>query len=151
MTPATHLTVISGGKKEEPQGDYIREVFGKKGHLARIIPGYVPRSGQVEMARAIDSGIRNKVHVIAEGPTGTGKSLAYSVPASFHASYHNLRVCIVTANKNLQRQIYEKDLEMLSRAAPWPFTYAVRKGLSSYLCERDLQKEKWRDFLMRLS
>lgn len=144
----TAFTVIDGGLKQEPGGDYIKEALGKGGHLSRVIDGYEPREGQIRMAQAIDNGIRRQVHIIAEGPTGTGKSLAYAVPASYHAAYRGLRVCIVTANKNLQRQIYDKDLELLSKAVPWKFTFAVRKGISSYLCERDLQKEKWRDFLL---
>jgi ATP-dependent DNA helicase DinG len=141
------FTVIPGGQKEEPAGDYLRGVFGKDGHLAKVIPGYEPREGQISMARMIDNGIRKEVHVIAEGPTGTGKSLAYSAPASFHAAYHGKRICIVTANKNLQRQVYEKDLALLADAVPWQFTYAVRKGINSYLCARDFDQEKWRDFL----
>jgi ATP-dependent DNA helicase DinG len=143
------LTVIEGGQKNEPTGDYIKETFGEGGHLSKLIPGYEPRDGQIRMARAIDNGIRKQAHIIAEGPTGTGKSLAYSTPAAYHAAYTGKRVCIVTANKNLQRQIYEKDLALLRDAVPWKFTYAVRKGISSYLCARDRDSEKYREFLLQ--
>jgi ATP-dependent DNA helicase DinG len=144
---SVELVVIDGGRKPEPLGDYIKDTFGKGGSLAKLIPGYEPRAGQMEMAREIDMGIREKVHIIAEGPTGTGKSLAYSVPAAYHAAHSGKRVCIVTANKNLQRQIYEKDLATLRDAVPWKFTYAVRKGISSYACLRDVESQKYREFL----
>lgn len=138
------LVVIDGGKRPEPPGDYINQVFGDKGFLAAQITGYRPRDGQIKLARAIDRGIREGRHVIGEGPTGTGKSLAYSVPAVFHAVHNGKRVCIVTANKNLQRQIYQKDLADLARAVPWTFKYAIRKGQNSYLCLRNFENDDWR-------
>lgn len=122
-----------------PEEDYVRQVFGEGGFLAARIPGYRPREGQIKLARAIDRAIVDGHHVIGEGPTGTGKSLAYSVPAAYHAAKHGKRVCIITANKNLQRQIYQKDLADLQRAVPWKFTYAIRKGLNSYLCMRNFE------------
>ena len=145
MTPL--LTVIQGGRSQ-PEGDYLKEVFGDHGYLAQLFPGYKPRPGQIQLATAIDAAIRDPHHVIGEGPTGTGKSLAYLVPAAYHAVHHGKRVCVVTANKNLQRQIYQKDLADLARAVPWPFTYSIRKGISSYLCRRDLAKEKYRELLL---
>lgn len=146
------LTVINGGKQDEPvidprqrdepvfirdDGNYIRDVFGHQGYLADIIDGYKARRGQVMMTKSIDAVIRSGKHLIVEGPTGTGKSLAYAVPAAYHAAHNKLRICIVTANKTLQSQIYEKDLRTLSRAVPWKFSYSIRKGLGNYLCKRD--------------
>lgn len=145
------LTVIDGGKSENAGRDYLTEVFGEGQYLSKLIDGYKPRNGQIEMARTIDSAIREGRHVIVEGPTGTGKSLAYSTPASFHAAQHKRRICFVTANKNLQRQIFEKDLALLSAAVPWTFTYAVRKGISSYLCQRNFLDERWKDLQGTLS
>lgn len=137
------LVVLDGGKRPEPPGDYIQEVFGPNGYLAAQVSGYLPRPGQIKLARAIDRGIREGYHVTGEGPTGTGKSLAYSVPAVYHAVFNGLRVGIITANKNLQRQIYNKDLADLARAVPWKFRYAIRKGHNSYLCLRDYEDGDW--------
>lgn len=133
---ASKLAVIQGGEKPE---DYLGDVFGEGGHLAKMIPGYRPRPGQIQLAKAIDRSIREGRHVIGEGPTGTGKSLAYAVPASYFAAFEGKKVCIVTANKNLQRQIYQKDLADLARAVPWKFKYAIRKGVNSYLCARNFE------------
>lgn len=127
--------------------DYIDEVFSEGGHLATLFPSYKPRMGQIQIARAIDKAILEGGHVIAEGPTGTGKSLSYAVPASYRAVHDGKKVCIVTANKNLQRQIYLKDLGDLSLAVPWKFSYAIRKGVSSYVCQRNVDSGHWRDGL----
>jgi ATP-dependent DNA helicase DinG len=147
MDKKPEFTVIDGGGERLPGTEYIVDVFGPGGMLAKQIPGYEPRPGQIALARAIDKGIRDRHHVIGEGPTGTGKSLAYAVPAAYHSVHSGRQFCIVTANKTLQGQIATKDLPTLQKAVGWPFTYAVRKGLNSYLCERDYRNGKWRDLL----
>jgi len=141
------LTLIDGGARQAPSTDYIIDVFGTEGYLAKLISGYQPRPGQLKLARSIDKAIINGHHVIGEGPTGVGKSLAYLVPAVFHAAFHGKKVMIVTGNKNLQRQIYGQDLADLDKAVPWGFTYSLRKGVSSYVCLRNLRAEAWRDHL----
>jgi ATP-dependent DNA helicase DinG len=145
-TKIPNLVVLTGGKGQ-PERDYVQDVFGKGGYLDARIDGYQPRDGQIKLARAIDRGIREGRHVIGEGPTGTGKSFAYSVPAAYHAVHSGKRVCIVTANKNLQRQIYQKDLAALAAAVPWPFTYAIRKGVASYLCRRNFEARTYQGLL----
>jgi len=146
QTPNVKLSVIQGGKQDEAT-DYILDVFGQGGYLSRRIQGYRPRQGQIQLARTIDQAIRQGHHVIGEGPTGTGKSLAYAAPAAYHAVHNGLRIGVVTANKNLQRQVYQKDLAELAEATPWNFTYGIRKGISSYLCERNFREGKWREGL----
>jgi ATP-dependent DNA helicase DinG len=131
------------------EGDdkYIADVFGPDGFLSKRIDGYKPRIGQIELAWAIHKGIVEGKHVIGEGPTGTGKSLAYSVPAAYHASKFGKKILIVTANKALQEQIFRKDLLELQEAVPWKFKFAVRKGISNYLCIRDFDSGLYRDLL----
>jgi len=140
------LRVLEGGRVDE-SGDYIEDVFGAKGYLAKLVKGYQPRLGQMALARAIDQGIREGRHVISEGPTGTGKSLAYSVPAAYHAIHSRKKICIVTANKTLQSQIVNKDLEELRAATGWKFSFMIRKGLSNYLCSRDYARGIWSEAL----
>jgi ATP-dependent DNA helicase DinG len=147
----TDLKVIQGpwegSSPPGPPGDYINDVFGNEGYLSKNIPNYQERPSQIALARSIDEAIRTRKHVIAEGPTGTGKSLAYAVPAAYHAVHSGRRFCIVTSNKTLQQQIYSKDLKALREAVPWNFTYAIRKGIGSYLCERDLRSGKYERLL----
>jgi ATP-dependent DNA helicase DinG len=125
-----------------PSADsYIDATFGPSGYLARSWgDGYQPREGQIALARAVDSSIRERGHLLSEAPCGTGKSVAYCVPASYRAATEQKRVVIVTANIALQEQIVEKDLPMLAEILPWQFTFSLMKGRSNYLCRSAYEK-----------
>ena len=114
--------------------NYLDTVFGPEGLLAARFPGYAPRSGQVALANNVDQAIRDSKHLLAEAPTGVGKSLAYSVPATYHAKHGKGRVLIVTANIALQEQLVKKDLPSLAEILPWKFKFALLKGIGNYLC-----------------
>ncbi len=114
--------------------EYLNATFNMGGHLARALEGYKTRQGQVDYAEAVDKAIRAGRHLLVEGATGTGKSLAYSVPATYHAAKHNKRVLMVTSNIALQEQLMTKDLPMLAGAVPWSFSFKMLKGKSNYLC-----------------
>jgi ATP-dependent DNA helicase DinG len=114
--------------------EYINTVFGPTGILARHFEGYVPRPGQIEMARAVGAALEKDEHLLVEAPTGVGKSLAYSVPATHHAANKGKRVVIATANIALQEQLVQKDLPLLAEILPWDFRFALLKGKSNYLC-----------------
>ena len=122
--------------------DYINSVFGPDGVLAHRFEGYVPRQGQIDLALAVDGAIRDGEHVMAEAPTGTGKSIGYSVPASYHAAHEGKRVVIATANIALQEQLVDKDLPLLSDILPWDFSFALIKGRNNYLCHDRLYQEE---------
>ena len=126
---------------------YIDDVFGPTGLLAAALPGYKVRAGQVELARSIDTVLGEGGVLLAEAPTATGKSLAYGVPAAWHAAHNARRVVIVTANIALQEQLVGKDLPLLARVLPWPFTFALAKGINNYLCN-DRLDEATADLLM---
>jgi len=122
--------------------EYIDAVFGPTGILARHFEGYVPRPGQIEMARAVGAALEDDEHLLVEAPTGVGKSLAYSVPATHHAVNEKKRVVIATANIALQEQLVEKDLPLLAEILPWDFRFALLKGKNNYLClDRRYQEE----------
>ena len=121
--------------------DAIKTVFSEDGGLlAREFAGYKERPGQVKLARRIAQSIEAGRHVIGEGPTGTGKSLAYSVPA-IYATQQNTgedddeHVVIVTANIALQEQLVNKDLPLLKKILPVDFSFALLKGIGNYLCK----------------
>ncbi|MCK9521498.1 MAG: DEAD/DEAH box helicase family protein [Proteobacteria bacterium] len=122
--------------------DYINSVFGPDGVLAHRFEGYVPRQGQIDLALAVDGAIRDGEHVMAEAPTGTGKSIGYSVPATYHAAHEGKRVVIATANIALQEQLVNKDLPLLADILPWDFSFALIKGRSNYLCHDRLYQEE---------
>src|SRR5436309_3248041 len=97
---------------------------------AQLPGGGEPRPGQVAMADAVADGIANKRHVVVQAGTGTGKSLAYLVPAILSGQ----KTVVATATKALQDQLAGKDLPFLARHLGRSFRFSVLKGRSNYLC-----------------
>jgi len=110
------------------------EVFGPEGLIAQAHPEYEHRPGQIEMARAVMRAFEEKRHLIVEAGTGTGKTLAYLVPAVAAALSGNGRVIVSTGTKNLQEQLMEKDIPFLQSVLPKPFKATYMKGRNNYLC-----------------
>jgi ATP-dependent DNA helicase DinG len=109
--------------------------FKPNGALAKIIKGYQPRAAQLEMAEAIAKAIDNQQHLIAEAGTGTGKTFAYLVPAILSGK----KVIISTGTKNLQDQLFNKDLPLIRKALKQPFVATLLKGRANYLCTYRLE------------
>jgi ATP-dependent DNA helicase DinG len=108
----------------------LSSFFSSEGALSRIISGYRPRAAQIEMAEAIAHAIEENHHLIAEAGTGTGKTFAYLAPAILSGK----KVIISTGTKNLQDQLFGKDLPIIRQAIKVPFIAALLKGRSNYLC-----------------
>ena len=116
--------------------DAVAAAFAPDGALARALPDFEPRSGQVEMAAAVARVFERGGVLLAEAGTGTGKTLAYLVPAILKRE----RVLISTGTKNLQEQIYFKDIPALQQALGIPFNAAYMKGRANYLCLHKLDQ-----------
>ena len=112
----------------------MEEIFGPGGLIARAHPEYEFRPGQVEMAGAVLRAFEERRHLIVEAGTGTGKTLAYLVPAIAAAVSRGGRVVVSTGTKNLQEQLMEKDIPFLQRVLPKKFSAAYMKGRSNYVC-----------------
>src|SRR6266480_336567 len=112
----------------------MEEVFGPDGLIARAHPEYEHRPGQTEMARAVVRAFEKRRHLIVEAGTGTGKTLAYLVPAVAAALGGRGRVIISTGTKNLQEQLMEKDIPFLQGVLPKSFKAAYMKGRNNYAC-----------------
>jgi ATP-dependent DNA helicase DinG len=108
----------------------IDEVLGADGRLARALPGYEHRDDQLAMAHAVERALADRAYLVAEAGTGTGKTLAYLVPAVLS----HRRVIVSTATKTLQEQIWQKDLPLLADACGLTFRAAYLKGRSNYYC-----------------
>ena len=108
----------------------VAGAFAPDGPLARALPHYEPRDGQRRMAEAMATILEAGGVLLAEAGTGTGKTMAYLVPAIL--SGH--RVLVSTGTKNLQDQIYGKDVPVLREALGIPFTATCMKGRANYLC-----------------
>jgi ATP-dependent DNA helicase DinG len=117
-----------------------RQLFGKKGLLSQWHPAYEFREGQLHMAEAVEGALAEKKHLIVEAGTGTGKTLAYLVPAILSGK----RVIVSTGTKNLQEQLYFKDIPFLEKHLGFPLRVAYMKGRSNYACRQkiyDAEKE----------
>ena len=114
----------------------MRQVFEKDGILAKHIKGYSERSQQLEMASAIAEAIEHNTQLVAEAGTGTGKTFAYLVPALLTGG----KVIISTGTKNLQDQLYSRDLPNVRDALKVPVTVAMLKGRANYVCPYHLER-----------
>jgi ATP-dependent DNA helicase DinG len=108
----------------------VSAVFAAGGPLGRVLPEFEPRPAQQQMAEAVSVVIAEGGTLLAEAGTGTGKTLAYLVPAILSRQ----RVLVSTGTKNLQEQIFYKDLPVLRDALGVPFTATYMKGRGNYLC-----------------
>ena len=113
----------------------VAEVFSDKGLLAELIDGYRHRPEQEEMAQKILSAIHNNQSLVCEAGTGTGKTMAYLVPALLSRQ----KVIVSTGTRHLQDQLNEKDLPIVLDALSSPATTMVLKGRSNYLCLQRLE------------
>jgi ATP-dependent DNA helicase DinG len=108
----------------------VAAVFDPEGPLAARLAGFEPRPAQQAMASAVAATLASGGISLVEAGTGTGKTLAYLIPAILSGQ----RVLVSTGTKNLQEQIVQKDLPVLAEVLERPFTATVMKGRSNYLC-----------------
>jgi ATP-dependent DNA helicase DinG len=117
----------------------VRQFFAKRGLLSEWHPNYEYRDGQLQMAEAVESALAEKKHLIVEAGTGTGKTLAYLVPAILSGK----RVVISTGTKNLQEQLFFKDIPFLAKNLG-PLRVSYMKGRANFACRQkiyDAEKE----------
>lgn len=110
--------------------DDIEQLFADDGLLSRHVEHYSARSQQIEMAEKVSEALTNRETLIAEAGTGTGKTYAYLAPAILSGQ----KVFISTGTKNLQDQLFKKDLPKLREVLSVPLKAALLKGRSNYLC-----------------
>src|SRR6201987_1571095 len=119
----------------------LYEFFAPGGILSQSSLAFEHRRGQYEMARAIESAFKEKRHLIVEAGTGTGKTLAYLLPALRLARERQQRIIISTGTKNLQEQLYFKDVPFLESVLGekyGPLKVCYMKGRANYLCRHKL-------------
>jgi len=111
-----------------------RQFFSRHGLLSKWHPRYEYRAGQLEMAEAIESAMTEKKHLLVEAGTGTGKTLAYLVPAILSGR----RVVVSTGTKNLQEQLFYKDIPFLEKHFARPLQVCYMKGRSNFACRQKI-------------
>lgn len=133
------IAPLQPGEQPEPLNvSTLTGLLEKDGLLACAFPGYEYRPQQVEVLQAVANAFNQSWHLLVEAGTGTGKSLAYLLPAAHFAVQNDERVVISTNTINLQEQIYAKDIPVLQDILPLKFRSALLKGRSNYLCQRRL-------------
>jgi len=113
----------------------VERFFSEQSPLSAEVASFRPRAQQREMAVAVAEAIRDNAILIAEAGTGTGKTFAYLVPALLHGG----KVVVSTGTKNLQDQLFQKDLPMVRDALKAPVSVALLKGRSNYVCHYHLE------------
>src|SRR5690242_11945779 len=111
-----------------------KQFFSRGGTLSQWHPSYEFRQGQVEMAEAVESALADKRHLIVEAGTGTGKTLAYLVPALLSGK----RIIVSTGTKNLQEQLFFKDVPFLQQHFSRPLKVCYMKGRGNYACRQKI-------------
>ena len=114
----------------------LKSFFSETGALAEAIPGFKFRTGQLEMAEAVQAAIESEGVAVLEAGTGTGKTVAYLVPALLAGG----KVILSTGTKNLQDQLFHRDIPAVRRALKAPVSVALLKGRSNYVCHHHLER-----------
>ena len=118
----------------------VAQAFSPNGALAKAIDGFSPRQAQTDMALEVASAIEKQSSLIVEAGTGTGKTFAYLIPAflsvnsSSSGDELNTKIIISTGTKNLQEQLFHKDIPLVKKALASNVQVALLKGRANYLC-----------------
>ncbi len=114
----------------------VREYFSPRGILSEIHPKFEFREGQLEMAQSVSDALEEHRHLIVEAGTGTGKTMAYLIPAILS----NKRVVVSTGTKNLQEQLFFKDIPMVEAVMKRPLKVTYMKGRANYICRQKVDE-----------
>ncbi|OGB92563.1 MAG: hypothetical protein A3H39_07260 [candidate division NC10 bacterium RIFCSPLOWO2_02_FULL_66_22] len=124
-------------RQVETDGDAaLAAVFGPRGLLSSALADFEYRPAQLQMAQAVEQAMAAGETLLAEAGTGTGKTLAYLVPAILSGR----KTVVATGTKTLQDQLFFKDVPLLASALPRKFVASLMKGRSNYLCRRNLRR-----------
>jgi ATP-dependent DNA helicase DinG len=127
--------VDSGSKFDSSMFD-LKHIFSPDGACAAVLPGWRARPQQLAMAEAVERAIAGNSVLLAEAGTGTGKTLAYLIPALLSGG----KVVISTGTKALQDQLFHRDLPAARRALKSPVKVALLKGRANYVCHHHLER-----------
>jgi ATP-dependent DNA helicase DinG len=133
------MSIVQNGHHQGVLPERIKSFFSPVGTLGQA-KGYEARPGQAKMAERVAEIIEDRKHLVVEAGTGTGKSLAYLVPAAYAAQELGKKAIISTYTIHLQEQLFGKDVPIVQSLVPFEFTAALLKGRQNYLCPHRLKK-----------
>jgi Rad3-related DNA helicase len=134
--PRPRMDIPDPGQYEPVSPDTVAGFLSEGGAIGKHLGNYEFRDEQVSMARAVCEAFNDGSHLMAEAGTGVGKSLAYLVPSILWAVKNRTPVVISTNTKNLQTQLFEKDIPLLQESMGIGFSAALIRGRTNYLCLR---------------
>lgn len=114
-------------------GEYLDHIYGTSGSMSKYMDNYEERTGQRELSESIFDNFREESHALIEAGTGTGKTLAYLLPALYEAKKLNKRIVISTYTTQLQTQLLEEEIPLVQKLVPFPIATAILKGKRHYL------------------
>jgi ATP-dependent DNA helicase DinG len=120
--------------------DYSSVLFEEEGKLELAFSKHELRPGQRQMMKEVDEAFQHNEHMMIEAGTGTGKSLAYLLPAAFYAHQQNVPIVISTQTIPLQEQLIARDVPLLRKILPFHIEATLLKGRSHYLCLRKFEQ-----------
>jgi len=120
---------------------FSTSLLGEQTPLKDVLPGFEVRAGQLDMVQAVAAALEESRHLIVEAGTGTGKSLAYLIPAALYALKEDTRVVVSTHTISLQDQIRDRDFPTLRTVLDRPVSLRIFKGRTHYVCMRKLNQE----------
>lgn len=122
-------------------GDFLDNIYEQGGHLEKTLPKYEKRIGQRQMSEIIYDAFKEHKHALIEAGTGTGKSLAYLLPAIYEAVVQEERIVVSTFTTQLQAQLMEEDIPLVMKLIPFPFQVALLKGKQHYISLEKFENE----------
>lgn len=122
-------------------GDYLDNIYEEHGTMEKEFHQYEKRIGQREMSEHIFDSFQAKKHALIEAETGTGKSLAYLIPAIYESVHKGERIIISTYTTQLQTQLLEEEIPLIQRLVSFPFKVSLLKGKSHYISLERFERE----------
>jgi ATP-dependent DNA helicase DinG len=135
-------TPIDFDQRADALPDQFKQLLPElRQRIATTFDAYEERTAQFEMMDAVAKALEEDRHLLVEAGTGTGKSLAYLLPAVFSSAKNKQKVVVTTHTINLQEQLRQRDVPLLEQLFPVPFKSAILKGRSHYLCLRKFESK----------
>lgn len=119
--------------------DELNQILAPKGIISGLLKNYEYRPEQASMMQMVSEAFNNNSFALIEAATGTGKTLAYLIPALFWAHRNKEKIIVSTNTINLQQQLFDKDIPFLRKCFKFDFKAALMKGRSNYICRRKIK------------
>lgn len=131
---------VSAEPPSQPFSELLEATIGEQGSMSSHVSGYQRREAQEAMMHAVFDAMQDEAHLLVEAGTGTGKSLAYLLPAVIWAKQNRQQIVVSTNTIQLQEQLFQKEITALQQSLPFSFTASTLKGRGNYLCLRKFEQ-----------